>query len=111
MIPEYIVTAANDVPWQPSDLTNGVSLKKLGTVNGWTMELYLFAPNTSYPDHIHEDPEFVYILDGNVTRDGDFLGPGFASAGETGTIDKGFRSGEEGCTFLTVYRASQYLDK
>ena len=111
MEPNYIFTESDSIPWQPSEMADGVEVKSLGTVNGRTMELYRFAPNTTYPGHFHEGPEFVYVLEGEATQNGQHLGPGWASAAETGTLDKDFRSGSGGCTFLTVYSASRYLDQ
>ncbi len=110
MEPGYIFTHADSSPWRRSVMTDGVEVKGLGTVDGRTMELYRFAPNTSYPDHLHEGPEFVYILEGEAWQNGQRLGPSWASAAESGTLDKGFRSGDKGCTFLTVYSASRYID-
>ncbi len=111
MEPRYFFTDSESTPWQPSEMVDGIEVKNLGTVNGRTMELYRFAPNMSYPDHFHEGPEFVYLLEGEATQNGQRLGPGWASAAETGTVDEGFCSGENGCMFLTVYSASRYFDQ
>ena len=110
MAPRFIFTDANAVAWQPCEMAEGVEVKTLGTVNGQTMELYRFAPNRGYPDHLHESPEFVYLLEGEAIQNGQRLGPGWASAAEIGTIEKDFRSGPEGCTFLTVYGAWRDLE-
>ncbi len=111
MEPKYVFTDSKSTSWQPSPMADGVEVKCLGTVDGRTMELYRFAPNTSYPDHYHEGPEFVYMLKGDAIQTGQRFGPGWASAAETGTLDKGFRSGDTGCIFLTVYSTSRYLDQ
>ena len=111
MDPRFIFTDAETTLWQPSEIAEGVEVQSLGTVNGRTMELYRFAPNTSYPDHFHEGPEFVYMLEGEAMQNGQRLGRGWASAAETGTLDKDFCSGNSGCTFLTVYTRSRYLDQ
>ena len=111
MEPRFVFTDSESTSWRPSEMAAGVEVKSLGTINGRTMELYRFAPNTSYPDHFHEGPEFVYMLEGEATQNGQRLGPGWASAAETDTLDKGFCSGSNGCTFLTVYNASRYLEQ
>ncbi|MFT7528917.1 MAG: hypothetical protein ACI9LY_004085, partial [Arenicella sp.] len=46
---------------------------------------------------------FVYLLEGSARVDGKWIQAGWASAAETGTIDKEFLSGDAGCVFLTVY--------
>ena len=74
-----------------------------------TMELYRFGPNTSYPDHFHEGPEFVYLLEGSARHNGEWLEAGWSSAAETGSFDSDFTSGLQGCLFLTVYTRSRYV--
>lgn len=110
MNPKFHVVNADTISWQKLDVAQGVEVKKLGTANGRTMELYRFPPNTSYPDHYHEGPEFVYLLEGRARQDGKWLEEGWASTAETGTLDKDFLSGEQGCVLLTVYSASRYVD-
>ena len=64
------------------------------------MELYRFAPNITYPDHIHEGPEFVYLLEGSARQDGKWLEAGWASSAEIGTLNSGFLSGERALSQL-----------
>ena len=100
----------DQISWESSPLSQGVEVKRLCQANGETMELYKFAPNTTYPDHFHEGPEFVFLLEGSARQNGKWLSVGSASVGETGSMDKDFLSGPEGCLFLTVYHASRYID-
>ena len=101
--------------WEPLILESGkriegVKLKKLVSANGNQMELYQFEPNITYPDHYHEGPEFVFILEGSVRQNNQWLTTGWSSAAETGTLDHKAKSGEQGCTLLTVYKRSEYID-
>lgn len=77
--------------------------KFLGSVDGQTMELFRFAPNTAYPEHVHKGPEFVYVIEGSARLSGQWLEAGWSSIGETGSVDSDFLSGEEGCVLLAVY--------
>ncbi len=90
-------------------MAEGVEVKALCSANDQTMELYRFAPNTSYPDHFHNGPEFVYLMEGSARQNGKWLYAGWSSAAETGSLDHDFISGDKGCVFLTVYTASRYL--
>ena len=81
----------------------GVEIKTLACANDQVMELYRFAPNIVFPDHIHQGPEFVFLMEGSARVDGKWIYPGWSSAAETGTTDKEFLSGELGCIFLSVY--------
>ena len=105
MKPEYHIADANVVSWEKHELAEGVEIKRLPSANGQLMELYRFPPDTIFPDHIHNGPEFVYVLEGSARVNGQWIHAGWASAAETGTSDKEFLSGDDGCIFLTVYTA------
>lgn len=102
---KYVVTNSNSLAWQKDENVPGMEVKSLGTVDGQTMELFRYAPNTSFPEHIHKGPEFVFMIEGRARLSGQWLEPGWSSIGETGSVDSDFLSGEEGCVFVCVYAA------
>ena len=73
------------------------------------MELYRFAPNIIYPDHIHHGPEFIYFLEGSARQEGKWLEAGWSSSAETSSLDSGFLSSEKGCLTFAVYTRSKYI--
>lgn len=103
MKPKYTFADSNSIIWEKHDTVSGVEIKKLSTANDQVMELQRYAPNTVFPDHVHQGPEFVYMVEGSARVDGKWIYPGWSSGAESGTIDKQFTSGEKGCTLLTVY--------
>ena len=105
--PKYIFADTDSLHWQPVENLPGVEVKALGEANGQTMELSRYAPNTSYPVHVHTGPEFVYLLEGSARLAGQWLYPGWSSIGEAGTVDEDFTSGADGCVFLAIYTANQ----
>ena len=109
MEPKFSYLDSNEIPWVKSELADGVEVKTLCSANEMTMELYKFAPNSTYPDHFHEGPEFVYLLEGSARQDGKWLAAGWSSAAEKDTLDSDFVSGEKGCLFVTVYTKSRYV--
>lgn len=98
----YTFTHADALPWRPSTVADGVSVKDLGAANGRAMQLVRFAPGTAFPLHTHDGPEFVYLLEGEAVQQGQRLQPGWAAVAATGTVDQAFHS-PAGCVFLTVY--------
>jgi hypothetical protein len=111
MQPKYDFVDSNSVSWKKDEIAQGVEIKKLCTANNQTMELYRFAPNTVYPDQVHNGPEFVYLLEGSARVNGKWIQAGWSSGAETGTLDEGFLSGESGCIFLSVYTVgSRYVE-
>ena len=109
MEPQFVFADSDSIPWTKSEVAEEVEVKTLCSANDQTMELYRFAPNTPYPNHLHEGPEFVYLLEGGCRQNGKWVETGCVSAAKTGTVDSDFISGEKGCTFLTVYTASKYI--
>jgi anti-sigma factor ChrR (cupin superfamily) len=109
MNPNFYFSNSDSIPWVESEMAEGVEVKTLCAANDMTMELYRFAPNSSYPDHFHEGPEFVYLLEGSARQDDTWLEAGWSSAAETGSLDSKFVSGGKGCLFLTVYTKSRYV--
>jgi hypothetical protein len=110
MKPKYIYADSNSVPWEKHEIATGVEIKKLCSANDQAMELYRFPPNTLFPDHLHNGPEFVFLLDGSARVNGKWIHAGWSSAAEAGTLDKEFLSGDTGCIFLSVYtQGSQYV--
>jgi len=66
----YQFTGANTTAWRKSTFAEGVEVKNLGKANGREMQLVRFAPGTSFPLHVHNGPEFVYLLEGEVYGQG-----------------------------------------
>ncbi|MFT5114512.1 MAG: anti-sigma factor ChrR (cupin superfamily) [Parasphingorhabdus sp.] len=109
MEPKFSFSDEQEIPWITSEIAQGVEVKTLGVADEMTMELYRFSPNSIYPDHFHEGPEFVYLLEGSARQAGQWLETGWSSAAGKDTLDSAFISGEQGCLFLTVYKKSRYV--
>ena len=111
MVPKFKIIDSKQAVWEKDSLVKGVEIKRLCSANNQRMEMFRFAPNITYPDHVHIGPEFVYLLEGTARVDGKWIEPGWASVGETGTWDKEFKSGESGCIFISVFTEGSKYDK
>lgn len=98
----FLASNSNDIPWRKSIFAEGVFVKDLGSSNGQSIQLVRFDPGATFPWHRHTGPEFLYVIEGEVTQHGVRLGPGYAGVAATGTEEDDFVS-ETGATFLTVY--------
>ena len=67
------------------------------------MALYRFLPNIIFPDHLHDAPEFLYLLEGSAKVEGQWIQAGWASVAGIGTLAIDFQSGDAGCVFVAVY--------
>jgi anti-sigma factor ChrR (cupin superfamily) len=95
---------ADDLPWRPSTMAPGVFVKDIAVAGGWEMQIVRFEPGTRFPVHTHEQPEFLFILEGELVQAGRRLGPGWASVASPGSVDADVYS-ETGCVFVLVDRA------
>jgi anti-sigma factor ChrR (cupin superfamily) len=93
-----------DLPWRPSKMAAGVFVKDLVVTDGWEMQMVRFEPGTRFPVHVHERPEFIFVLEGELVQAGQRLGPGWAGIASAGSTDDDVYS-ESGCVFVLVDRA------
>ncbi len=107
--PQFRWSDSNDAPWIPSTLAKGVEVKNLGKANGRAIQLVRFLPGAVFPDHLHTGPEFIYVVEGEVTWNGRLLARGCVGVAEAGTVERGFRS-MTGCVFLLMYDLDQLFD-
>lgn len=101
-IPEFIFRDDKDLPWIPSKFADGVEVKNLGKANGRALQLVRFQAGASYPSHIHNYCEFIYVLEGEVFQNGRRLMAGSSTVASAGTMDETFVS-PTGCLFLLFY--------
>jgi hypothetical protein len=94
----------DDLPWRPSTFARGVLVKDIAVTDGWEMQVVRLEPGARFPIHVHERPEFIYVLEGDLVQAGRHLGPGWASVAAAGSIDEDVHS-ETGCRFVLVDRA------
>jgi hypothetical protein len=76
----------DDLPWRPSTMAPGVSVKDIAVTAGWEMQLVRFEPGARFPVHTHEQPEFLFILEGELVQAGRRLGRGWASVASPGSV-------------------------
>jgi anti-sigma factor ChrR (cupin superfamily) len=104
--PGYRVVRHNEEGWQETDVP-GFRIKPLSTAPDMGCQTLLieFAPGTSYPGHLHESTEQVYVLSGSLQTEGRLLGPGDFIHADAGTQHQMLYS-REGCRALLICRAA-----
>lgn len=91
------------VAWCPSAMTRGVAVRNIAETDGLELQIVRMEPGAAFPEHRHDSPEFIYILEGELVQNGERLGHGWASVSGAGTVDHDVHS-DTGCTFLLVDR-------
>ena len=92
---------AEAIEWQP--MGDKVAMKVLGIAGGKMIAMFRFDAGYVGGTHHHEEPEFTYVLDGDLVSQGVDMAAGHAYAVEAGTDHTEFRS-ETGCTIVSVFK-------
>jgi hypothetical protein len=93
-----------DLPWRPSTVASGVLVPVQRKARAGLAAHELHLPAVRDRDVLHEHPEFLFVLEGELVQAGRRMGPGWASVAGAGTIDEDVHS-ETGCVFVLVDRA------
>jgi quercetin dioxygenase-like cupin family protein len=93
----------DELSWKPSTFAAGLFVKDVAVTNGLEMQIVRMEPGARIPLHMHECPEFIYVLEGELILGGQRLGPGSASVASVGSIHSDVHS-ESGCVFVLVDR-------
>jgi glyoxylate utilization-related uncharacterized protein len=83
---ELVYLSCDDLPWKPSTFAAGVSVKDVAVTGGLEMQIVRFEPGTRLPVNKHELPEFIYVLEGELTIAGQRLGSDWASIASPGSV-------------------------
>lgn len=93
---------ANDMDWQA--LGDKIGMKVLAPAGGKMIALFKFEAGYVGGTHHHEEPEFTYVLEGEIVSNGVTMTAGGAYGVEAGTDHTEFRT-DTGCTVVSVFKA------
>jgi len=100
---ELLCVRCDDLPWKRSTFAAGVFVKDVAVTDGLEMQIVQLEPGTRLPLHTHERPEFIYVLEGDLTLGGQHASQGWASVASAGSAHSDVHS-ETGCIFVLVDR-------
>ena len=97
----WTFTDTNTMDWQT--VSDDVSLKMLGLIGKQAFTLSRFDAGYDGKLHHHdENPEYLYVLEGDLVSQGVEMAAGHAYAAAPGTAHDEFRT-TGGCTVLVVF--------
>ena len=97
-------TFSDSAKVEAKQVGEGVTMKALGMANGKMIATFTFDAGYVGGTHHHEEPEFTYVLEGDLVSNGVPMQSGHAYAVEAGTDHVEFRS-ENGATVVSVFKA------
>ena len=89
------------IEWQP--MGEGIAMKTLGVAGGRMIALFRFDAGYVGGAHHHDDAEFTYLLEGDLSSNGVAMAAGHAYAAEPGTDHEEF-STSGGATLVSVFK-------
>ena len=96
----WTFTDSNAMGWQA--VADDVSSKMLGMSGNRAFTLTRFDAGHTGTLHHHENPEFLYVVEGDLVSQGVEMSAGHAYTAQPGTSHDEFRT-TNGCTVLVVF--------
>jgi quercetin dioxygenase-like cupin family protein len=96
-------TRSEDLEWLPWGSQGDARAKVLAVADGFHVVLVEAQPGYQGEAHVHDHPEFLYVLDGDVRSQGQGMKPGEAYAAAAGSVHTDFAT-ESGATYLSIFK-------
>jgi quercetin dioxygenase-like cupin family protein len=97
------IANATDVGWAPWGSRGDAKAKLIASADGYNVVLVAAEPGYCTDPHVHDFPEFVYVIDGTLHAQGHVLGPGDAYAAAAGSVHTELRT-DVGATYLSIFK-------
>jgi len=97
----WTFTDSDAIEWQA--MGDKVDMKVLGVADGKMIALFRFGAGYVGGTHHHEEPEFTYVIEGDLVSNGVEMATGHAYAAQAGTDHDEFSS-PNGCTLVSVFK-------
>jgi quercetin dioxygenase-like cupin family protein len=91
------------IDWTPWGSGNNARAKVLGSADEFFVAVVEASPGYRGDPHVHDHPEFLYVLDGVVRTQGETLEPGDGYAAAAGSRHDDFGS-DTGATYLSIFK-------
>ena len=98
------IKKAADEDWMPWSGSAGEARAKiLGVADGYYVTLVEAQPGYVGAPHVHEHPEFNYVIDGSVRNQGQVMVRGDGYAAAAGSTHTDFAT-ETGASYLVIFK-------
>src|SRR3712207_2572940 len=91
------------VPWVPWGSAGDALARVLGSADGFVLAVIAASPGCHGDPHVHQHPEFLYVVQGAVRTQGRVLQAGDAYAAAAGSHHDDFGT-ERGATYLSIFK-------
>jgi hypothetical protein len=93
----------NDVAWAPWGARGDARAKLLATADGFNVAVVRAEAGYVGEPHVHDVPEVLYVIDGEVRTQGIVVPRGGGYAAAAGSVHEDFRT-DAGATYLLIFK-------
>ena len=93
----------DDVEWSPWGSNGNARAKLLASGDGYHLALVEASPGYVGDAHEHAHTEFLFVVDGTLSSQGETLGKGDAYVAAAGSVHEQFAA-PEGATYLSTFK-------
>jgi quercetin dioxygenase-like cupin family protein len=97
------VARFDEVEWAPWGSGDNARAKVLGIADGFYVALVEAEAGYQGDPHVHEYPEFLYVVDGTLRNQGKEMARGDAYAAAPGSSHTDFAT-DSGATYLSIFK-------
>jgi quercetin dioxygenase-like cupin family protein len=97
------IERSDELDWVPWGSRGDARAKILGSAEGFTVALVEAEPGYRGDPHVHEHPEFLYVVDGSLRNQGQEMKAGDGYAAAPGSSHTDFESGS-GATYISIFK-------
>jgi quercetin dioxygenase-like cupin family protein len=97
------IVRAADAEWVPWGGNGDARAKMLGNADGYMVMLVEAAPGYEGDAHVHDYPEFFYLISGSLRNQGQQMEAGDGYAAATGSTHTDFAT-DTGATYIVIFK-------
>ena len=97
------IARSDDLDWVPWGSGGDARAMILGAADGFTVALVRADPGYRGDPHVHEHPEFLYVVDGTLRNQGQEMKAGEAYAASPGSSHTDFET-VTGATYVSIFK-------
>ena len=100
---DWEIAKGDQAEWLPWGSHGNAKAKLLATADGFNLAIVVAEPGYAGDAHVHDFPEFLYVIEGTVHTQGVCLEQGDAYAAAPGSRHTDFGT-ETGATYLSIFK-------
>ena len=99
----WTIVRSGDAEWMPWGTRGDARAKMLGNADGHLVMLVEAQPGYQGDPHVHDYPEFFYLIEGTLRNQGQVMRTGDGYAAAAGSTHTNFAT-DTGATYIVIFK-------